>query len=229
MIEIDLTKFYFCHSFQDLSRQAARFVGVKDIFLNAMCLIWDTWFCDLWAGQPRQPKFGHLRDLHAAIRLCEPALAVVDHDPFYMVLGRTQEVWFNLGQQWSDIILQIWLSSKLSFGGLVNNQKWIQGNYLHIRWFCSSRISDSCCNWFWLATGFPIGSGPRLRQWSRDYHFRDSQELHDMCRVYFEPGYRLREYHRPIWWSVLRSATLVCQHSAGLQKCGFQHCHGESM
>uniref|UniRef100_A0A1D1XE55 Beta-galactosidase n=1 Tax=Anthurium amnicola TaxID=1678845 RepID=A0A1D1XE55_9ARAE len=38
------------------------------------------------------PKWGHLKDLHAAIKLCEPALVVVDDGPQYQKLGPMQEV-----------------------------------------------------------------------------------------------------------------------------------------
>lgn len=42
-------------------------------------------------GMLRQPKWGHLKDLHAAIKLCEPALISVDGDPQYIRLGPQQE------------------------------------------------------------------------------------------------------------------------------------------
>ncbi|KAM3326493.1 hypothetical protein P3S67_001619 [Capsicum chacoense] len=41
-------------------------------------------------GLPRQPKWGHLKDLHAAIKLCEPALVAAD-SPQYIKLGPKQE------------------------------------------------------------------------------------------------------------------------------------------
>ncbi|CAL5416749.1 unnamed protein product [Camellia sinensis] len=41
-------------------------------------------------GLLRQPKWGHLKDLHYAIKLCEPALVAVD-SPQYMKLGPKQE------------------------------------------------------------------------------------------------------------------------------------------
>lgn len=44
----------------------------------------------LHAGLLRQPKWGHLKDLHRAIKLCEPAL--VSADPTVQPLGRFQEV-----------------------------------------------------------------------------------------------------------------------------------------
>lgn len=44
-------------------------------------------------GLPREPKWGHLRDLHKAIKLCEPALVSVD--PTVTSLGSNQEVRFK--------------------------------------------------------------------------------------------------------------------------------------
>ncbi|XP_017226067.1 beta-galactosidase 9 isoform X2 [Daucus carota subsp. sativus] len=41
-------------------------------------------------GLLSQPKWGHLKDLHAAIKLCEPALVAAD-SPQYMKLGPQQE------------------------------------------------------------------------------------------------------------------------------------------
>lgn len=46
----------------------------------------------LFSGILRQPKWGHLKDLHAAIKLCEPALIAVDGSPQYVKLGSMQEV-----------------------------------------------------------------------------------------------------------------------------------------
>jgi hypothetical protein len=46
----------------------------------------------LFSGMLRQPKWGHLKDLHAAIKLCEPALIAVDGSPQYVKLGSMQEV-----------------------------------------------------------------------------------------------------------------------------------------
>lgn len=46
----------------------------------------------LCSGILRQPKWGHLKDLHAAIKLCEPALTAVDGSPQYVKLGPMQEV-----------------------------------------------------------------------------------------------------------------------------------------
>ncbi|XP_020590141.1 beta-galactosidase 15 isoform X2 [Phalaenopsis equestris] len=42
-------------------------------------------------GLLSEPKWGHLKDLHAAIKLCEPALVTVDHEPQYFKLGPMQE------------------------------------------------------------------------------------------------------------------------------------------
>ncbi|XP_042036626.1 beta-galactosidase-like [Salvia splendens] len=47
-----------------------------------LCIV----FC---VGLLRQPKWGHLRDLHRAIKLCEPAL--ISGDPTVMPLGHNQE------------------------------------------------------------------------------------------------------------------------------------------
>lgn len=41
-------------------------------------------------GLLREPKWSHLRDLHKAIKLCEPALVSVD--PTVSSLGSHQEV-----------------------------------------------------------------------------------------------------------------------------------------
>jgi hypothetical protein len=43
-------------------------------------------------GLIRQPKWGHLKELHAAIKLCEPALTAIQGDPTYIWLGSQQEV-----------------------------------------------------------------------------------------------------------------------------------------
>ncbi|KAJ3701565.1 hypothetical protein LUZ61_005270 [Rhynchospora tenuis] len=42
-------------------------------------------------GVITEPKWGHLRDLHTAIKLCEPALVTVDGSPQYVKLGPMQE------------------------------------------------------------------------------------------------------------------------------------------
>ncbi|XP_028201951.1 beta-galactosidase 9-like [Glycine soja] len=39
----------------------------------------------------REPKWGHLKDLHAALKLCEPALVATD-SPTYIKLGPNQEI-----------------------------------------------------------------------------------------------------------------------------------------
>lgn len=46
----------------------------------------------MFAGLIRQPKWGHMKDLHAAIKLCEPALIAVDGIGQYTWLGSNQEV-----------------------------------------------------------------------------------------------------------------------------------------
>jgi hypothetical protein len=42
-------------------------------------------------GLLNEPKWGHLKDLHAALKLCEPALVAAD-SPTYIKLGSKQEV-----------------------------------------------------------------------------------------------------------------------------------------
>lgn len=49
----------------------------------------------LHLGLLRQPKWGHLKDLHAAIKLCEPAL-VAANSSHYVKLGPKQEVCSNI-------------------------------------------------------------------------------------------------------------------------------------
>lgn len=46
------------------------------------------------AGLPREPKFTHLRNLHRAIKLAEPAL--VSNNPAVASLGKNQEVFFYI-------------------------------------------------------------------------------------------------------------------------------------
>ena len=43
-----------------------------------------------FVGNLNQPKWGHLKDLHHAIQLCEPALILGDPTP--VVFGSNQEV-----------------------------------------------------------------------------------------------------------------------------------------
>ena len=47
-------------------------------------------FIMFYAGLARQPKWGHLKDLHRAIKLCEPAL--ISGDPTVQRLGNYEEV-----------------------------------------------------------------------------------------------------------------------------------------
>jgi hypothetical protein len=51
-------------------------------------------------GLLSQPKWGHLKDLHAAIKLCEPALTAAD-SPQYIKLGPTQEAHIYQGKSQS--------------------------------------------------------------------------------------------------------------------------------
>lgn len=46
----------------------------------------------VFLGLLSEPKWGHLKDLHAALKLCEPALVAAD-SPTYIKLGPKQEVW----------------------------------------------------------------------------------------------------------------------------------------
>lgn len=48
-------------------------------------------FYFLHIGLIREPKWGHLKDLHTALKLCEPALVSAD-SPQYIKLGPKQEV-----------------------------------------------------------------------------------------------------------------------------------------
>lgn len=55
-------------------------------------LSFNIWVFPLTPGLLNEPKWGHLRDLHKAIKLCEPALVSVD--PTVKSLGKNQEVLF---------------------------------------------------------------------------------------------------------------------------------------
>ena len=57
----------------------------------------------LHAGLLRQPKWGHLKDLHRAIKLCEPAL--VSADPVVTSIGNYQQVEFNIRFRWEKIYI----------------------------------------------------------------------------------------------------------------------------
>jgi len=46
----------------------------------------------VFLGLLNEPKWGHLKDLHAALKLCEPALVAAD-SPTHIKLGSKQEVW----------------------------------------------------------------------------------------------------------------------------------------
>ncbi|XP_021291339.1 beta-galactosidase 9 [Herrania umbratica] len=52
-------------------------------------------------GLLSEPKWGHLKDLHAAIRLCEPALVAAD-SPQYMKLGPKQEAHLYWANIWTN-------------------------------------------------------------------------------------------------------------------------------
>ncbi|KAK0571893.1 hypothetical protein LWI29_023191 [Acer saccharum] len=91
---------------EDLAFSVARFIQIGGSFVNYYMYHGGTNF-GRTAGGPfistsydydapideygllREPKWGHLRDLHKAIKLCEPAL--VSADPVYSSLGKNQE------------------------------------------------------------------------------------------------------------------------------------------
>lgn len=53
-----------------------------------------VYFCKLFAGLARFPKWEHLKELHRAIKLCEHAL--LNNEPKFLSLGQLQEVIFCL-------------------------------------------------------------------------------------------------------------------------------------
>lgn len=59
------------------------------------------------SGLLRQPKWGHLKDLHRAIKLCEPAL--ISGDPTVTSLGNYEEVRFTSIFEELFISSSIWL------------------------------------------------------------------------------------------------------------------------
>ncbi|XP_024542252.1 beta-galactosidase 8 isoform X1 [Selaginella moellendorffii] len=82
-------------------------------------------------GMLRQPKWGHLKELHAALKLCETALT--SNDPVYYTLGRMQEAhvysdgsleanFSNLATPCAAFLANIDTSSaSVKFGGKVYN------------------------------------------------------------------------------------------------------------
>lgn len=61
----------------------------------------------LQTGLERQPKWGHLKDLHRAIKLCEPAL--LSGEPTRMPLGNYQEVSTqSLFHFWLLLLVFLW-------------------------------------------------------------------------------------------------------------------------
>ena len=60
------------------------------IYIYIYCLNLTDLYVFLYAGLLRQPKWGHLKDLHRAIKLCEPAL--VSGDPIVTQLGNYAQV-----------------------------------------------------------------------------------------------------------------------------------------
>lgn len=68
-------------------------------------------------GLLSEPKWGHLKDLHAAIKLCEPALVAAD-SPQYIKLGPKQEVCAVFSAFMS--IFQVWyVRQDVNFSGLL--------------------------------------------------------------------------------------------------------------
>lgn len=63
---------------------------VASVLIKMICTCKKSLYFILYAGLLRQPKWGHLKDLHRAIKLCEPAL--VSGNPTVMPLGNYQEV-----------------------------------------------------------------------------------------------------------------------------------------
>ena len=61
------------------------------VFASQACLSFFDNFKPFHTGLLSEPKWGHLKDLHAAIKLCEDSLVAVD-SPHYVKLGPMQEV-----------------------------------------------------------------------------------------------------------------------------------------
>lgn len=69
------------------------------IDFSTMQSLSDQKFHNFITGFLRQPKWGHLRDLHKAIKLCEEYL--ISSDPNHQPLGHNLEV-FNMFMQSKD-------------------------------------------------------------------------------------------------------------------------------
>lgn len=54
-------------------------------------------------GLIRQPKYGHLKELHRAIKLCEHAL--VSADPVVTSLGNYQQVFFSTVLKYCQLLM----------------------------------------------------------------------------------------------------------------------------
>ncbi|KAG5243508.1 beta-galactosidase [Salix suchowensis] len=74
---------------EDMAFSVARFIQSGGSYINYYMYHGGTNFGRTAGGLPREPKWGHLRDLHKAIKLCEPALISVD--PTVTSLGSNQE------------------------------------------------------------------------------------------------------------------------------------------
>ncbi|KAG6597280.1 Beta-galactosidase 9, partial [Cucurbita argyrosperma subsp. sororia] len=74
---------------EDLAFSVARFFQRKGSFQNYYMAVSEIIIL-LHVGLLREPKWGHLKDLHTALKLCEPALVSAD-SPQYIKLGSKQE------------------------------------------------------------------------------------------------------------------------------------------
>jgi hypothetical protein len=81
-----LTATNYVHISMDKGHGDRYIISRKKIFAHYLSAHFST--CD--SGLIRQPKWGHLRDVHRAIKLCEPALIATD--PSYISLGQNAEV-----------------------------------------------------------------------------------------------------------------------------------------
>ncbi|RVX08585.1 Beta-galactosidase 8 [Vitis vinifera] len=72
---------------------------LQDCLPNYHIFIYEIYFR---AGFIRQPKWGHLRDLHKAIKQCEEFL--ISSDPTYLKLGKNLEVYLPCSALHTSII-----------------------------------------------------------------------------------------------------------------------------
>ncbi|KAH1236768.1 Beta-galactosidase 9 [Glycine max] len=75
-------------------------------------------------GLLREPKWGHLKDLHAALKLCEPALVATD-SPTYIKLGPKQEAHvYQANVHLEGLNLSMFESSSICSAFLANIDEW---------------------------------------------------------------------------------------------------------